>query len=199
MENGGSLRLGHGNSSHVAGRTLLEAEDGVTGGCSVPAGAMQPWRTLAREGEDRLAHSGWTEAVRTKIWPCDSPHQSITDRTYFRHKARGCSRSLSAGPREAMSAKGQASSIMKAASSSRTGKSVSVMTAIWGRQTEVIWKHCRQGTSPVESSCGSCPGASARPALVRVLSSQEWLGRVSSSNVPPRVTGDLLPHLPALF
>lgn len=120
---------------------------------SVPARRAQPWHTLPREGR---INTGWIEAVRTKTWPCDSPHQSTTDRTYFRHKARGCSGSLSAGPREATSAKGQASSIMKAASSSRMGKSVSVMTAIWGDRLRLFQKHGHQGTSPLESSCGSC-------------------------------------------
>lgn len=52
--------------------------------------------------------------------------------THLRHKARGCSGSCSAGPSEATSARGQASSIMTAATSSRMGKSVSVMTATCG-------------------------------------------------------------------
>lgn len=45
---------------------------------------------------------------------------------------------------------------MKAASSSRMGKSVSVMTAIWGDRLRSFQKHCHQGTSPLESSRGSC-------------------------------------------
>lgn len=102
--------------------------------------------------EKERISTGWIEVVRTKTWPCDSPHQSTIDRTYFRHKARGCSGSLSAGPREATSAKGQASSIMKAASSSRIGKSVSVMTAIWGDRLRLLQKYCHQGTSLLESS-----------------------------------------------
>lgn len=52
--------------------------------------------------------------------------------THLRHKARGCSGSCSADPSEATSARGQASSIMTAATSSRMGKSVSVMTATCG-------------------------------------------------------------------
>lgn len=84
-------------------------------------------------------------------------------RTYFRHKARGCSGSLSAGPREAMSAKGQASSIMKAASNSRTGKSVSVMTAIWGDRLSLLRKHGHQGTSPLESCVEAAQGPDLDP------------------------------------
>lgn len=118
-----------------------------------------------------------------------TPHVRASQaRTYFRHKARGCSGSLSAGPREATSAKGQASSIMKAASSSRMGKSVSVMTAIWGGRLRSFQKHRHQGLSPPDSSCGSRPGAGAGPAPARVLCSHKWLGEASSSDVLPRAT-----------
>lgn len=78
-------------------------------------------------------------------------------RTYFRHQASGCSGSLSAGPSEATSAKGQASSIRKAASSSLTGKSVSVMTATCGdrgRHLEATPLESPQGAPCGESSSG---------------------------------------------
>ena len=55
--------------------------------------------------------------------------------THLRHKAGGCSGSRPAGPSEDTSARGQASSIMRTTTSSRTGKSVSVMTATCGQGT----------------------------------------------------------------
>lgn len=129
-------------------------------------------------------------------------------RTYFRHKAKGCSGSLSVGPSEATSAKGQASSIMKAASSSRMGKSVSVMTAIWGDRggslrKSLLWAPCMEVTQEPAlcllcpqgwlgmSLATCCPTFPFRPDVTRGTA-KEWGG-----GLPPGVAGTRpLTHTP---
>lgn len=57
---------GHGNSSHVAGRTLLEAGDhgrGVAGAAVSQPGERSPGTHCPGKGR---INTGWTEAVRTK-------------------------------------------------------------------------------------------------------------------------------------
>lgn len=57
--------------------------------------------------------------------------------TYFRHRAGFVGGSWSSGPSEASRASGQASSIMRTASSSRTGKSVRDIRSSWGNRGPV--------------------------------------------------------------
>lgn len=93
---------------------------------------------LGSEGKD-----GWARVERQPHWENGFPlfgrvtppqGEHSTCLTYFLHRARGCSGSFSAEPRDATSARGQASSIMAAATRSRTGKSVSVMRATCGQR-----------------------------------------------------------------
>lgn len=69
--------------------------------------------------------------------------------------------SSSADPSEATSAKGQASSIMKAANRSRTGNRVTVMKATWG-QRDVTW-NLSPGSGPAQSLAHSRATAEPEP------------------------------------
>lgn len=134
--------LASGRGRVWQGRERPLPQEVVAGGLRVLAGRAA-WDSGLGRGGDRAALGNKSSHVHEEAAGDAKPGSA--SRTYFRHKARGCPGSLSAGPSEARSAKGQASSIMKAASSSRTGKSVSVMAAIWG-DTWGCFRSCRQRT-----------------------------------------------------
>lgn len=107
-------------------------------------------------------------------WPCRRV-------TYFRHEAGDGSGSLSEDPSVAKNVKGQASSIAIRTSSSRMGKSVSVMKAIWEDRGEVI-------PEPEDSAREASPGAGVEmprlPSHVAV-SGQDVLPRLWAAPPSP--------------
>lgn len=119
----------HTNSCHVACRTLEDPSE-QDGGRGVPGTRTgHPQRGRSHEAGSVLDGRSCGKEEEGALGP---RRQSTCPRvTYLRHVAGGCSGSWSEDPSVAKNVKGQASSIMVTMSSSRMGKSVSVMNTIW--------------------------------------------------------------------
>lgn len=179
METWASPCCGHGNSGHLAHRALEEVSehDRGRGGTRPPQRRRQKAGSVCA-GKGKMAR--FTLGGQEK--PCDPPCQSSCRQgaTYFRHKARGCSGSRSSDPSEARNARGQASSIIKVANSSRMGNSVTVRTATWEGRGKVILEVPGRGASPANAG-SSVPHRSPPMA-----------GQVSRWDVPRRPLATLL-------
>lgn len=155
-----------------------------------PPGADSLERSGAGEGGVRRA--GATGGRRKRLHgPCrPGPRRRVT---YFRHKARDGPGSLSADPSVVKNVKGQASSMAARTSSSRMGKSVSVMKAIWEDRGEVV----RNGPDSVWEGARSRRG-DAVPASHGGARGQDVLQGLSGCTAVP-TAGACIPTPEALW